>query len=79
MNTVRQVLDDLHAGIITLDQAAEDFRVRPAPGKRQPTTAQFWGVADDVPDRDGWGALDSDIRLTTAQYQILIKAAAAGR
>jgi hypothetical protein len=75
---VRDVLNDFHAGRITLEDAAQIFRSRsfPVPGK--PTEAQLYGVADTpAPDPDGIGAIETDPFLTVEQYQYLARAAIA--
>ncbi|MEV4511369.1 hypothetical protein AB0K00_20630 [Dactylosporangium sp. NPDC049525] len=72
---MRELLDDLAAGRLTLAQVAADFRTRTWPPRRQATEAQMWGVHDaDLPEDDSWQLVETDSRLTAAQYAVLGKA-----
>ncbi|MFY1595479.1 hypothetical protein [Micromonospora sp. WMMD737] len=73
--SVRDVLDGLMAGRITLDQAATDFRQRRWTALPKTTDAQAWGVHDDTPaSGDSWDLVNSDSRLTPEQYKVLADA-----
>lgn len=76
MATVRQLLDRLAAGQVTTEEVAADFRRRSWPSRRPATDAQRWGVADDEPDDgdDSWSLVETDSRLTAAQYAALVRA-----
>lgn len=75
VDSVRDVLDGLASGRITLDQAADNFRKRSWPKLPKTTDAQAWGVQDDTPaPADSWDVVNSDSRLTPEQYQALAKA-----
>lgn len=72
MANVRDVLDQLAAGQITLAVAAEDFRTRKWPKLPKTSDAQAWGVVDDTPaGGDSWDVVNSDSRLTSDQYKVL--------
>ncbi|MFC0504237.1 hypothetical protein [Micromonospora costi] len=75
MSSVRDVLDRLAAGEITLKQAAEDFRTRKWPAQPATTEEQAWGVHDDpAPAEDSWDLVNADSRLTSDQYKVLAEA-----
>ncbi len=75
VNSVRDVLDQLVAGRITLTQAADDFRGRRWARRPATTAGQAWGVHDDPPPaEDSWDIVNSDSRLTTEQYETLAEA-----
>lgn len=75
MANVRDVLDQLVAGEITLKAAAEDFRTRRWPALPKTTEAQAWGVQDDTPPPDNsWDVVNTDSRLTGEQYKVLVAA-----
>ena len=76
MATVKELLDRLVAGDISVDEVAADFRGRTWK-KRQPASkAEVYGVADPEPaDEDNdWGLVNEDPRITPAQYEILSRA-----
>lgn len=75
MASVREVLDRLAAGQITLDAAADDFRSRSWPKLPTATDAEVWGVHDPAPaPEDSWDVVNSDSRLTSDQYAKLAEA-----
>jgi hypothetical protein len=76
--TVRELLDGLAEGRFTLEEVAADFTARvwpPLPPR--PTLAQAYGVHDDeaVTDPDSWKLVETDPRLSGAQYDALFFAA----
>jgi hypothetical protein len=78
MATVKQLLDDLAGGRLTLKQVCDDFASRPWPPlPPRPTLAQQYGVHDDDPvvDPDSWKQVETDPRLTGEQYGALFDAA----
>lgn len=76
MDTVKDMLDALVSGQASLDDTAARFRARRWPARVLPDSpAQMWGIEDgEVSEADSWGAVDSDSRLTVAQYQVLAQA-----
>ncbi len=74
---VTEVLDQLAAGTITLEQAEADFRSRAWPTPAPPATfAQAaMGDAGPAPDPDSWAAVNADSRLSAQAYQRLAAAA----
>lgn len=78
--SVRDVLDRLAAGKMTLDDVAEDFRTRRWPALPKTSDAQAWGVQDDTPaPNNSWDVVNSDSRLTPEQYKTLADAYAKAR
>ena len=78
MATVKELLDGLVGGTVTLEQVAEDFAGRTWPAQKRPTDGQAWGVLDDdAPDPDSWDAVNACSALTAEQYNTLAAAAAA--
>lgn len=75
--TVQDLLDDLLAGRLSLDDVAQEFAKRDWPSPSQVTDAQAWGVTDDdAPDPDSWAAVNACSRLSPEQYATLAAAAA---
>lgn len=75
MATVKDRLDQLAAGKMSLDQVAQDFATRKWPPRTPTTDGQFWGTEDvDAPDDNSWDAVNADSRLTTDQYAALCDA-----
>ena len=73
--SVREVLDGLATGEISLDAAVADFASRTWPAPKRASDAQVWGAADDEGSPvDGWETVDADSRLTSAQYGALAAA-----
>lgn len=82
MASVKALLDQMASGKLTAAQVAADFRTRTWPAKAKLTAAQRAGVEDlDPPGENDWAAVETDSRVTSAQYAILLKArqAASGR
>jgi hypothetical protein len=76
MTTVAEVLDDLVAGKLTLDQAVEDFRTRKWPPLASRATLEQALLGDEgsAPEPDSWEAVNADSRLTPDVYQQLAAA-----
>jgi hypothetical protein len=73
--TVRELLDQLAEGKVSLADVAADFALREWPPMRKASEAQVWGVADDDPvDPNSWEAVNIDSRLTPEQYNVLGRA-----
>jgi hypothetical protein len=72
MASVKEMLDDLVTGRITLQQAAADVASRTWPSMPMVDEAAQWGVTDDpVAQPDSWDDVSTDPRLTPEQYQVL--------
>jgi hypothetical protein len=72
---VGQILDDLAAGRVSVDEAAADFAARTWPRLPATTDAQAWGVVDDpAPAPDSWTIVNADSRLSPTDYQTLAAA-----
>lgn len=75
MASVRELLDDLAAGRLTPQAVAADFERRRWAPRRQPSTAQAWGVADDEPPgEDEWAVVEADSRLSPSRRELLGRA-----
>lgn len=72
MASVKEVLDQLVGGRISLNQAASDFATRSWPSMPAADEAAAWGVTDAaVPPAQSWAVVQNDPRLTAEQYQVL--------
>lgn len=73
--TVRDLVEGLVAGKLSLDAVASDFRRRSWPKRPKTTEAQAWGVADDSwPDDNSWDVVTTCSVLTAKQYAALAQA-----
>ncbi|WP_431976062.1 hypothetical protein [Micromonospora haikouensis] len=73
--TVRELLDLLAAGEMTVEQVAADFRTRPWPKAPSVSDVEAWGVTDlPAPGSDSWATVSADSRLSPDHYQTLGRA-----
>lgn len=76
-DSVRETIDHLVAGQVDLPEVISRFRRRswPAPRSDASDPASAWGVGDAIAaDPNSWEAVESDSRLTVAQYATLAAA-----
>lgn len=75
MANVAEVLDQLAAGRLTVDEVVDDFRSRHWPATRRPTLDEaHLGAEPPVTDRDSWDTVNADSRLTSDVYARLADA-----
>lgn len=78
MSTVKEMLDDLHSGRVSLADTATLFAARDWQPPKAATDAEAWGEADDdAPGDDSWDTVNAAWWLTPEQYRTLSAAAAA--
>ncbi len=73
--TVQQLVDELVAGTVTLDEVAAEFRRRTWPAPAVPDPDEAWGAFDDPGvDPDSFAVVDRTPFLTTEQLDVLREA-----
>jgi len=86
-NEVRDLLDALNAGTMTLEEVAQRFRTRKWPDRAEPSTASRIELAAELEDPDPYipGSYDDVVaaydlgRLSDDQYAVLAEAIAEGQ